>query len=186
MIRDWLLTLRNAALALVVIAIGELLPPLQALERWMAPRRETLAWSVGGVAFAGWALLMGGILYRVFTGGGSLKREEIAAHIKSVKDAQGAPYAFRASRYKIPKKAWGAGFSDEMSIAQFKAAWQRQLWRGDPRWRGVFIMGFGAALMAIGGFGLPVVLGAPGLKLLTGGALLYAAVRVTWAFVKAR
>jgi hypothetical protein len=128
---------------------------------------------------------MGGVIYCILTGGGSLSRDEIEEHVKSVKDGQEVPYAMRVSRYVVPRKAKGAGFSDEVSIAQFKTAWRQALWRSDPRWRGIFIMGLGAALMAIGGFGLPVVLGTPGLKLLTGSALAYAAVRTVWAFMKA-
>ena len=93
--------------------------------------------------------------------------------------------AFRAWRYWLPKRAWGAGFSDEVSITQFKAAWRQGLWRADSRWRGLFIMGFGAAFMTVGGFGLIIVLGPPGVKLLAGSALLYASIRTAGVLLKA-
>jgi hypothetical protein len=175
---------RNVVFALIVIAIGEMLPPLQALERWMASRRTPLVWCVGGICFVGWALFMSAVIYRILTGGGSLTREGIAHQIKSVQDGLRRPYAWRVSFYHIPKWAVGGGFHDEMSIRQFKDAWRLRLWRTDTRWRGVFAMAFGAALMTIGCFGLPVVLGTPGLKLLCGGLLLYAAVRTTGAFLR--
>ncbi|OGX06414.1 MAG: hypothetical protein A2Z88_07080 [Omnitrophica WOR_2 bacterium GWA2_47_8] len=183
--KEWLLIFRNCILALIVIAVGSALPPLQSLEDWMTPLRMELIWLTTGMAFFGWALLIGAALYRIATGGGSLKRNEIEATIQSVKDAQSISYSFRASKYWVPKKAWGAGFSDEVSFAQVKAAWRLGLWRQDPRWRGLFIMGLGAVLMAVGGFGIIIVLGAPGLKSLAVGALLYAAVRTTWGFLRA-
>lgn len=182
--REWLAIGRNVLLVLAVIVIGELLPPLQALEQWIAPRRVMLAWMVGGVAGLGWGLLMGATLYRIFTGGALLRRDEIAEQIGRVKSYHSAPMAVaRGWRYKIPQHAWGAGFSDKVSIAQMKAAWRQGLWCHDARWQGLFIMGLGAALMAVGLFGEVIVLGAPGLKLLGGGVLLYAAVRTAGAFL---
>ncbi len=183
--REWLLIFRNVAIALVVIGVGEALPPLQALERWIAPQRESLAWAMGGTAFAGWALLIGAVIYRVRTGGGSLTRKEIEQSVKSVKDGLEVPYSSRVSRYWVPKKAWGAGFSDEVPISQFKAAWKQGLWLRDSRWRGMFIMALGALLMAVGGFGIIIVLATPGLKFLAGLALGYAAARTLWAFWRA-
>ncbi|GEM_PF-6842126 len=185
-LKEWALIARNVLIALAVIAVGELLPPLQALEQWIAPQRELLAWRVGGVAFLGWACLMGATIYRAITGGGSLTRQEIADHVGRVRSHQAAPMAVaRGWRIWLPKRAQGAGFSDELSVAQFKAGWRHALWRHDRRWRGLFIMAFGAALMAVGGFGLIIVLATPGLKLLAGGALAYAIVRVSWMFLKA-
>jgi hypothetical protein len=125
---------------------------------------------------------MGAVLYRIRTGGGSLRRHEIEASVKSVKDSQAAPYFGRVSRYVIPKRSWGAGFSDEVSIGQFKAAWRQALWLKDSRWRGLFLMGLGATLMVLGAFGAIIVLCPPGLKLLVGIALIYAAVRTVRAF----
>ncbi len=183
--REWLLIFRNVAIALVVIGVGEALPPLQALERGIAPQRTMLAWVTAGTAFAGWAFLIGATIYRIRTGGGSLTRAEIETSVKSVKDGLEVPYFSRVSRYWVPKKAWGGGFSDEVSISQFKAAWKKGLWRVDSRWRGLFIMALGALLMAFGGFGLIIVLATPGLKFLAGLALGYAVVRTLWAFGRA-
>lgn len=183
---EWFLIARNVLIVLAVIVVGELLPPLQALEQWIAPQRELLAWRVGGMAFLGWVCLMGATIYRAVTGGGSLTRQEIADHVGRVRSHFAAPMAAaRGWRIWLPKRARGAGFSDELSAAQFKAGWRHALWRTDSRWRGLFLMGFGAALMAVGGFGLIIVLAVPGIKLLAGGALAYAIVRVSWMFLKA-
>lgn len=179
---EWLAMLRNVILALGVIAIGQALPPLQALESWMTPRRTTLLWATTATAALGWALLMGAALYRVRTGGGSLTRAETEASVKSVKDSRMMPYFWRISRYVTPERSWGAGFSDEVSIGQFKAAWRQALWLKDTRWRGLFLMGLGAMLMTLGGFGAIIVLCPPGLKFLAGIALGYAAVRMVKAF----
>lgn len=185
-LKEWFLIARNILIILAVIAVGELLPPLQALERWIAPQREVLAWRVGGVACLGWVCLMGATIYRIVTGGGPLTRKEIAEQVGRVTSYHAAPMAVaRGWRIRLPKRAWGAGFSDELSIAQFKAGWRQALWWSDARWRGLFLMGFGAALMTVGGFGLIIVLAAPGLKLLASGALAYAVLRVSWAFLHA-
>ena len=185
-LKEWLRIIRNVAIVLVVIAVGEALPPLQALEQWIAPQRAALAWRMGGLAFLGWGCLMGATLYRIATGGGSLTRREIAEQVGEVKSSLAAPMAVaRGWKVWLPKRAWGRGFSDEVSIAQFKAAWRQGLWRRDSRWRGIFLMGFGAMLMVLGGFGLVIVLATPGLKLLAGGALLYAVTRTAWLLLKA-
>lgn len=182
---EWLRIARNVFIVLVIIAVGELLPPLQALEQWMAPRRAMLTWAAGGATFLGWFLLMAGTLYRIWKGCSSLTRQEIADHTGRVKSHLAAPIAAaRGWRYKIPKRAWGAGFSDEVSIGQFKAAWRQALWRTDSRWRGMFIMAMGAALMAAGIFSVMIVLAAPGLKLVAGLILGYAIVRTVAAFLK--
>ena len=51
--KEWLFMVRNVVIAFAVIVVGELLQPLQALEQWMAPRRASLAWGTGSIAFLG-------------------------------------------------------------------------------------------------------------------------------------
>lgn len=183
-LREWLATIRNLLIILAVIGIGELLPPLQALERWIAPQRTALTWQAGGIAFLGWFLLMAAVIYRSIKGGTSLTRKEIAEHTGRVKSHLTAPAAVaRGWKYKLPKRARGAGFSDEVSIGQFKEAWKQRLWLSDLRWRGMFIMALGAALMTLGIFGVLIVLAAPGLKLVAILVLGYATVQIFRAFL---
>jgi hypothetical protein len=183
-VKDWLLILRNLILALLVIFIGGLLPPLHWLEEWIAPRRSGLVWLTAGMAGAGWIIFMGAVIDRIRTGGRPLERREIEASVKSVKDGIEIPYASRKSRYWVPAKAAGAGFSDQVSIGEFKAAWVHGLWRIDPRWRGMFLMALGALFMLVGGFSLIIVLCPPGLKFLAGCALAYAFFNIIRAFTR--
>jgi hypothetical protein len=70
------------------------------------------------------------------------------------------------------------------SVAEVKRAWRSGAWRTRP-WRPLFAGLAAAALMAIGLFGLGVVLAPAGIKALCAGALLYAAVRAAIAFARA-
>lgn len=79
----------------------------------------------------------------------------------------------------------GARAAGEASFREIKAAWRSGAWRRGPRWRRLFVMGAGGLLMGAGLFGLAVVLGPPGVKLLCGGALVYAVVRTVRAFRRA-
>ncbi|MGH7207002.1 MAG: hypothetical protein ACREI2_12430 [Nitrospiraceae bacterium] len=63
-----------------------------------------------------------------------------------------------------------------------KAAWKSgAVWR-DSVWTRRLITTVGALMMAVGLFGFFVVIGPPWIKVLMGGALLYALVRMTLAF----
>lgn len=74
---------------------------------------------------------------------------------------------------------------DSATLAEVKAAFRARAWRASRRWRRLFVIMTGAALMTLGLFGTLIVVGTAGIKLLLGGALLYALVNVTAAFVRA-
>ena len=147
-VRRWLAELRNLLLVMIVIITGNSLPPLQAFARWLQPRQGTLSVITGSIAFAGWAMIIGAVIYRCLD------------------TRRGA-------------------FADEVSFREFKYAWRVQRWRADPRWRTVFAMAAGSFVMMWGLFGTAFVLSPPGLKLLVGGAPIYATVRLAWALWKA-
>lgn len=183
--RVGLITVGTLLMALVIIAVGEVLPPMQELEQWMAPRRELLLWITGAAAFAGFCLFMGTVACRVIVGGRSLDRREIEHHVQSTQDGLNRPYASRVSKYSVPDRAIGGEFNDEFTLGQLKQAWRRRLWRTDPQWRFRFLISCGAAVMALGIISVIVVLTTPGIKLLMGGAFLFACIRIVWAFIQA-
>jgi len=74
--------------------------------------------------------------------------------------------------------AYGISGEREVSLAQMRDAWRSGAWRTDPRWRTVFMMTVGAALMLVGGFGIPIVVAPVPVKILCAGALLYVAFQV--------
>lgn len=64
-------------------------------------------------------------------------------------------------------------------------AWRQRAWRTSARWRANFAVLAGAALSVTGMFGIVIVLGPAGIKLLFGAAALYAAVMIVSASVRA-
>lgn len=59
-LREKLVLARNVVIALAVIAIGEMIPPLRALETYLAAHRAAWLWAAGVVAAVGVVLLAGG------------------------------------------------------------------------------------------------------------------------------
>jgi len=76
-------------------------------------------------------------------------------------------------------------FHDEASFREVKTAWRQRAWRISSRWRGVFVIAGGAMLMGLGLFAFFFVIGPPFIKVLIGAAVVYAAIRMAWAFWRA-
>jgi hypothetical protein len=170
------------ASALVVIAIGEALPAMQALEVFMAEHRAVMLTATLGPAVLGWLLLMGGAIRMALGGGEPMSPRQVAEMHARLRRTPGA--AGRAA-HRVLGKALGKQAADEASFSEVKAAWRARAWRYSPRWRVLFAMGLGGLLMLVGGFGAVVVLATPGIKLLFGGALVYALVQLARGFGRA-
>jgi hypothetical protein len=74
---------------------------------------------------------------------------------------------------------------DSASLAEVKAAWRSGAWRRSGRFRRMFAMITGALLMVVGVFGIPFVLGTPGIKMLIAAAWAYVAFQVVRGFRRA-
>ncbi|MDQ4078726.1 MAG: hypothetical protein M3220_21100 [Chloroflexota bacterium] len=74
---------------------------------------------------------------------------------------------------------------DEFSFQEMKAAWRTGAWREETCWRRRFITTLGGLLALFGLFSILFVLGGAWLKLLVGGAMLYAFVRLGWSLWRA-
>lgn len=81
--------------------------------------------------------------------------------------------------------ASGGSFSEQFSVREAKEAWRRRAWRKSHRWSSNFLTMAGAFMLAFGLFGIFVVVGPPFIKLLCGGALVYAAIMTVIAFARA-
>lgn len=174
---------RNVVLALLVMAIGEALPPLRLLDAWTRTHQRPLLAAAITMTAAGFILLMGMAIHLVLAGGKPLSRREIdglAARRLTSRQA-----LWRRAAYRSGGVAVGGQGEDGATLAEIKAAWRSGAWRVSPRWRRLFAGLFGTALLATGMFGLFVVLGSPGVKLLCGGALVFVWVRSVSAFVRA-
>jgi len=174
---------RNVLLVLLVIAIGEALPPLHLLHAWTQAHQQPLLAVTISLSAAGFILLMGMAIHLVLAKGKPMSRREIDA--LSARRLTAQPALWRRSAYRSRGTAAGAQGEDSATFAEIKAAWRVRAWRVSPRWRRLFAGLIGAALLATGLFGLFVVIGSPGIKLLCGGTLLYAWVRSVSAFARA-
>jgi hypothetical protein len=181
--------LRNTAVVFAVLAIalviGESVPPLKALDRFAAEHEFWLTATTVGVAFVGFLLFMGGILYRIFASTAEpithTQMEDLSRNVNV--DAE--PAAARVSAYRFRGPSTGAAFADQFTLREARAAWRQRAWRKSPRWRANLVVAAGALLFTVGLFGFFVV-GAPaGIKLLFVAVLLYGAVRLVAALRRA-
>lgn len=174
------------AAVFVVLVIGEVVVPITGIDDFISRHESVLQPTTIGMTALGFALFMGGIPYRIFSGAGEpMSHADVEDHLRSTRVTRGQPYFARASTYRFKGRSMGSSFSDEFSIKEAKQAWHERAWRESPRWRGNFIVMTGALLLAVGLFSIFVVVGTNGVKLLCGGALLYAMARTVIAFARA-
>ncbi len=180
---DALRLARNLLLALLVVALGEALPPLQRLHAWTQAHQQPLLAVTISLTVVGFILLMGMAIHLVLTRGRPMSQREIEA--LAARRLRAQPALWRRSVYRVRGTAVGAEGHDSASFAEIKAAWKLKAWQVSPRWRRLFAGLLGTAFLATGLFGTACVLGPAGIQLLCGGALLYAWVRSVVAFARA-
>jgi hypothetical protein len=173
------------ALLLLVLIVLSGMPALQNLERTMARSQGPLLALTIGVTVLGFAVMMGGILSTLMSGGESMTHQEIEASLLRQRDASSLPNAWRASTYRFSGVAAGQQGSTEASFADIKDAWRTGEWRRDSHWRRFYIIAAGATLLVVGMFGIFIVIGPMFIKLIMSGALAYATVRTVWGFARA-
>jgi hypothetical protein len=171
------------AAAFAVIVLGEIVIPITGLDRFIARYEAALTAAAIGMMAAGFVLFMGGILYRIFSGGEPMTHAEVEEQARRVAFEHRPAFA-RRSTYRLKGRSAGSSFYDQFSIKEAKEAWKQRAWRSSLRWRGNFIIMGGAVFLALGLFGIFVVIGTNGIKLLLGGAIVYAAVRTIVAFAR--
>ncbi len=172
-------------LYLVAMVVGEIVPALKDLERLMERHQAALLALTIGMSVVGFVLFMGGILHRIFGGAGEpMTHGEVEDLARSV-HMEARPSAARVSAYRFRGRSAGSSFAETFTVREAKDAWRQRSWRESPRWRSNFVVMVGVALLAPGLFGIFIVIGPNGIKLLCGAALVYAAVRTITAFVRA-
>jgi len=162
-------------LVMLIIAIGEYLQPLQDLDTFLrehASLTRALQAVAIGMAILGTLALAGAQFLPEPRPPAGLSRAELEAHSPPMEYAEAAEGGSRE-------------FEGAASFAAVKQAWRLRSWRYARKWRILFFMMGGAFLLSVGLFGLICVIAPPGIKLLFGGALLYALVRIGWGFAQA-
>lgn len=172
----WFSRLGYILLCLLLIALGEWLPLMPAVQRF----QEARPFANQALIAATVAMTILGILLLAFT-----------QFLVRVPDRRLAPRARTFKTRGIVKGAgWffsgisiSAGFSDEAPIWRVKKAFRDGKWWRVPRWRRLTLMMLGACLLFYGLFGLLFLLSPPGLKFFLSLVVLYATVRTVYAFI---
>jgi hypothetical protein len=176
-------------LAAIFVAgvIGELVPPLKALEAWMTAQRVPLMYGIGGMTLLGVLVMLGGIMAVIRARGDARRLDHTGVEnvARSVSDAQRGPRFRRASTYRIRGWTWGAAGDDEYSFRELKEAFASGAILREKLWRRRLVAMLGAALLFFGVFGAAIVYTPLALKILLFAAVVYAVVRITWGLIRA-
>jgi uncharacterized membrane protein len=161
---------------LVVIAVGELLPPLRGVDSVFAAN-PVLIQALLAVTIS---MTVAGVFLLAFTQFLVRVPDSRRDHGAVARLAPGETRGWSA-RFFYGVTA-SAGFHDDARMWQLKRAFQNGDWWRKPRWRRFTLMGLGAVLLVYGMFGLFFIIFPPGIKLLVALAVLYATARTVWAF----
>lgn len=178
----WLGTFGAVVIAAV---IAELLKqPLSDLEKLISLHRQAFLVATAGPGIVGFVLLISGVIYGS-TRGKRLSHEEVEAAMSSYRESQNPGALWRKAKYRVAGRVTGGGFHIEISFREFKDLVAHPAEWHDPLAKVMLIMAAGGLLMFLGLFGFFIVIGPPLIKALMGVAMLYATVRMTWAFARA-
>ena len=166
------------AIVFLAVIIGEAFPPLKGLERFLKAHQFPFLAATIGLTAVGFVLMMGGILDLLMAQGAPMSREEVEELHRETRDLGARPYIWRASMYRIWGKTAGAQAHEEFSLHAMKDAWRTGAWRRDAQWRRRFVTTAGGLMLVCGGLSFVFVIVPAGIKLLIGGAMLYAFVRL--------
>jgi hypothetical protein len=154
--------------AIVIAELG----PVQALAARIDAALELNPWLIGipiGLMVAGGALMLGA-QFLPAPGQQTPPSDEAL-------DAAAAPMEYAEERGR-----WSRAIEMEATTGQVREAWRRRSWRYSRRWRVLFVMLIGAALLGAGIAVLFILIGPPWVKVLIAGLAAYVAVRILWEF----
>lgn len=162
------------AVALAVDQVAPLKQFTAFLDQHPDPYRTiTLVMAIGG-----WALLIGAFALGLWSMSRPMSEDEAQQFMRT---SAGRPGQVRHLR----GRAAGREFRRAATFREIKDAWRSGDWLTDPSWWPILLGLLGAPLALYGMFGYFLVVGAPTVKLVCAGALLYATARTAWGFWKA-
>lgn len=128
------------------------------------------------LSVAGWGLLLGVLVVMLWRRGRTMSEGEAKRFM------QESPVQTRVSA-RFSGIAAGREYRAEASFREIKAAVRSGEWRRDPGWWPL-LAGLAAIILIVYGmFGYFIVTGPALVKVLCGGALLYATARSAWGFI---
>ena len=178
---QWIKMLGLAFAAIFVGAVISEIPPFPGWFKMVDAHQTPWLVATGSSAVLGFVLMMGGILDLILAQDRTLTHQGAEDVERSVRLAA-RPVAWRATSYRMWGQAAGRGGSDQFSLREMKQAWRSGAWRCETVWRRRFITAIGAALLAIGLFGIAFTLGPPPIKAIVGAAMLYACAMLARGF----
>lgn len=145
------------ALAFLAILVGEIVIPVTGLDDSIVRHEAVLTRITVAVMILGFTMFMGAIVTAILTG----------------------------VRTPWSRPDEGSSYHDQFSIREAKNAWRWRAWRDSPRWRVNFVVMAGIPLLAVGLFGLFIVIAPNGIRFLCGAALMVAIWKTAIAIVRA-
>ncbi len=162
------------ALALAV----DQMTPLKQLTLYLNRHPDPYKTITVGMSIIGWALLICAFALGLWTKGQSMSEEAARQYMQS---GAGQP---RISR-RFYGRAAGREFRMVVTFREINDAFRTGAWLREPHWWPIFIGLVAMPLIASGMFGHFFVVGPPLVKLICGGALVYATLRTVWGFWRA-
>jgi hypothetical protein len=176
-----------AGLAFVFLAIllAEIFKgPIARFEAALAPRFQAVNWALIGATAGGFLLFVGAAIY-LGRHGVSMGPEEVEEMLRRNREAAAGTALWKRWNYSFRGRSVGRSFGVEISFRQVKELLRSSGWWRDPFQASVVAAIAGGLLVVFGGFALFILHGPPWLKVLLGGWVLYALVRMTWAVARA-
>jgi hypothetical protein len=178
-LRGWFSHLAWVLLCLLLIALGEWLPPMRAVQRLLDAHSSAYR-TLFGVTIV---MTLSGILLLALT--------QFLVRVPETRRARPVQTARTDGVVKGPGRFFSgisisAGFSDELRMWRVKKVFRDGVWWRVPRWRRMTLMMLGAILLFYGLFGLLFLLFPPGVKFFLALVALYATARTLYAFATDR
>jgi hypothetical protein len=170
-------------LLLASLVLGDA-APLVALDLVMRSHRLVLLALSGAVALAGFIVLFIGAFLLMMDDDAESSDEGAGPQVRGLAGLRRLPAALRGSAYRFSGTASTVQAEDAFSVAELKRAGPK-FW-SDPVARRRIIAVVGGVMMVFGGFACAFVAVPRGLKPLIGVFVLYALVRLSWGYYKAR
>lgn len=182
----WVRNLGLFFIALFAAAvIAELFPALKAFDAWIETRRGELLVLTLGASVGGIFTLVGAVIALLMARGEPMDRTGVENHLRSMRDAQNLPSAWRASSYRLFGRGSGVSGHDEFKLADFRRAIASGAVLHEPLWRRRAFAALGALLILLGISGTLIVVTPLALKLLLAAGVLYTLLMIGRGFVRA-
>jgi hypothetical protein len=172
------------AIVLAAMVLGTL-PPFQRFHVWTTGHQRALLWVTIPMGAVGFVLFMGGIIHLVLTQGRPMRRQEIDEMEQRRRKLRAGPAVWSGYRYRTFGLAVGAQAEEGATFSEIKDAWRTRAWEFSPRWRRMFLLMLGVALLVVGLFGSLFAIAPAGVQILIAAALVYSAVRAVIGFARA-